>query len=201
MQMFIRRISTAKRPANPYCCEGCWMWRRKRVTLQFLDGGQKDIQCAQSHSWWITENGAWAIRPVDSARIYEKLLQPPKRFVLALMVNNVLSGTCPSYEKPGLLNQLHLMHANDVGEQTPRTQYIFTVNNIPHSYCPYELEEALREGNGHGMEPGVSALVAALGKRLIPEVPEREEVKPPTNVARNRKEFKDYPNYSAAKKK
>jgi hypothetical protein len=192
---FVRRTSTARCPANHWTCVGCYLWRRDRVTVQYLDGVQKDIQSVRRHSWWITEKGAWALRPVNGRELYEKLLLPPKRFILAILINGpVASGLAATN---GTLNHVHQAHANDVGggglnteeKQMPNTQYIFTVNNIPHHYSPLELEAALRGGDGNGMEPGTQALMRLLGgdrewvkeltNNLVPEMPPKvvEEAK------------------------
>src|SRR5271166_4969243 len=60
---FVRVNALARRPASAFVCKGCWLWRRGRITVDFLGGGQRDIQCPQNHSWYITPIGAWALEP------------------------------------------------------------------------------------------------------------------------------------------
>jgi len=138
------------------------------VTIRQLCGIQTDIQCALNHSWFVTGDGAWALKPVDGPALYQILLDPPKRFVLSLLVNGpVQSGILPNGTS-GVTNQLHLCLLNDLAEVDQKTQLAFTVNNIPHAFSAYELEAALRE-DGNGKEPGVQALLRVLGKPPVLE--------------------------------
>lgn len=155
---FIRSKSMAMRTNNPYICTGCWLFRRKRITVTELGGKWKDGQQPICHSWWITDKGAWVVNPKDPESIYPLLLKPPNRFVLA-----ILDGVAA--------NHLQLMQVNDIAEIRAETPLRFTVNNIPHTYTVYELQEAL-EGAGEGKQigdggkqPGVGALIRLLGKR------------------------------------
>jgi hypothetical protein len=155
-----------KRPANPYICMGCWLWRRKRVTVEYLDKSMQDIQSAPNHSWFITESNAWALRVKEASFIYEKLLNPPLRFVLSFVINNpVLSGKLDLPNNTS--NHLHLCEVNDFLEIKNNTPLHFTINNILHKYSTYELEEALKTNNTQGREPGVRALVEMLGSHSL----------------------------------
>jgi hypothetical protein len=145
------RRQPCKRPANPYCCLGCWLFRRKRVTVSFLAGGYRDGRSPLHFSWWVTEKGAWALDKDDGPDLYECLLDPPSRFFLAM-----LDGAD--------VNHLQLAVANDNPPKSPAdTKLHFTINGIPHDYTVYELTEALTSSSVAGKEPGVAALVKLLG--------------------------------------
>lgn len=156
---FTRSTSYARRPSSPYLCFGCWRFRWKRVTVPFLGGGYKDGQAAENHSLWITEQGIWSIRlneEADRKALYTQLLQPPLRCSLMLL------------EGPKQVNRLHLAVANDYVNGVQRdTVFEFTINNILHSYTPYDLEEALRT-EPQGKPPGVQALIRLLGPYTLP---------------------------------
>lgn len=156
---FQRTSTYARRPSSHWVCFGCWRFRWKRVTVPFLGGGFKDGQCAEGHSLWVTEQGVWVVRlkeKEDREALYRQLLQPPLRWCLMLL------------EGAGQVNRLHLAVANDhVHGVRADTALDFTVNNIRHSYTPYDLEEALRHG-ADGKSPGVQALVRLLGEYAIP---------------------------------
>jgi hypothetical protein len=149
--MFVRNITTAKYVANHWICKGCWLFRRKKITVTFVDKMWQDSQCPQNHSWWITEKEALAIRPPSYAILYDLLLKPPRRFALSLL------GDAKE-------NMLHFALANDIPfEVTGETPLVFTIANKPYSYTIYELEEALENGEPEGKEPGVRALIDLLG--------------------------------------
>ncbi len=173
---------TAKRPGNYYMCWGCWLWRRQRITVCFLGGrkrgivppkpgyaeGFMDIQAPCKHSWYIAEDGAWALSPWDSTALYEKLLKPPFRFVLSLLSNGpAMSGVLCH---PGVDNLLQLAECNDVESVRGDTPLAFTLNNVRHEYTTYELGEALKNGSGEGCLPGVQALIRTLGLRVKPHI-------------------------------
>jgi hypothetical protein len=175
---FIRTITTSLRRANLYICVGCWLWRRKSTTANYLEGGQRDRQEAQYHSWLFTPEGAWVVRPESLETLRERLLKPPLRFVLALL------------DGPRQANVLQLLKANDVPEVQAATPLVFTINNIPHTYTVYELAEAIKTGDANGCEPGTAALLRILGLRKqsmdltdadtlqIPEPPKRGRGRP-----------------------
>lgn len=149
----VRRTGGARRPGNTFVCLGCWLWRRKRITIRFLrglKGDYKDGQCPLWHSWLVTDAGAWALRPEDRPRLWEVLLKPPLRFVLGLL------------DEVGETSCIHLMKVNDVQEVKADTPLTFTVNNVPYVYTVYELEEAILQGP-EGREPGAQALLRLLG--------------------------------------
>lgn len=168
---FTRSRSTARRPANSYICQGCWHWRRRRVTVNFLGGDFLDLQTAADHSWWVTERGAYAVRSGDDfGLLYDLLLKPPLRFLLSLVEGSTR-------------NELQLAVCNDVPEILADTRLTYTLNNIPHVYTIYELEQALL-GGVQGKEPGVQALIRFLGPLSSPnkeEViqPKRDRGRPP----------------------
>ncbi len=158
---FVRSITTAIRPGNAFVCTGCWLYRRPRVTVQHLDGTQKDGQSLTKHSWWITPKDAWIIEKEDHEKLYSYLLSPPSIFSLSLL----------STGKVANLIQLAVVNRNDL--MLADTLLYFTLDNIRHSYTVYELEEGLRHGL-NGKMPGVRALIEKLGSFLLPSI---EEVK------------------------
>lgn len=157
---FQRTITYARRPEHPWVCLGCWRWRWKRVTVNFIGGGLKDGVCAMDHSWWFSETEAYAVRldnAKDKAALYERVLHPPLRFCMALL------------EGSGNRNHLQLALANDnIGGVESTTPLEFTINSIRHTYTTYDLERALREGV-QGKPPGVAALVRLLGEHKLAE--------------------------------
>ena len=146
----VRYKTHAIHPGNPYICAGCWLWRRKRITATFLDGTYKDSQAPVNHSWWITQDGAWSLSR-DSSLLYEFLLEPPTRFVLALVTE-------------GAENRLQHAVLTSKPEILADTPLEFTVNCTPYFYTVYELTEAIGTGEVEGKSPGVAALFSALGK-------------------------------------
>ncbi len=147
---FRKSVSGAKNPSSHYCCVGCWLWRRKRLCITFTDKSFKDGQCPQKHSWWVTNRDATAIQ-TPCPDIYDRLLNPPLQFVLSFT-----DGTTDNHIHHAIANDFPISIEND-------SRLWFTVNNIGHSFTLYELEEALRGGEGTGKEPGVQALLRLLG--------------------------------------
>lgn len=150
---FQKSRSTAKRPSNPYICTGCWLYRRKRVSVQYLHGSYKDRQSLPDHSWWLTDDNVRVISPIDHHSLYENLLFPPLRFSVSLL----------RQEK---VNLLQLAEVNDFQEITADTYLKFTLDNRVLTYTIYELEEALKHGPD-GKMPGVRALLDHLGPYAI----------------------------------
>ena len=143
--------STALFPNSNHICRGCWLWRRKYLTVCFLDGGLKDRQCPLNYSWIIMSGEAKGIHPMSgSAVIYQHLLNPPLLFSLTLLS----SGQGPNY--------IHLTPINDHAKINGDTEITFSLNNKPLSYTVYELESAIRHGPD-GRSPGAQALL-----RLFP---------------------------------
>lgn len=140
----------AKRPASAYICSGCRLFRRPLLTANYLSGGLKDRQCPLNLSLWITPEGAWALRAEDNDALHRVLLKPPLRF--ALILRDGLDAPT---------NHLQLASANDHKAIQADTLLHFTINNIPHSYTVYELENVERNGVS-GCEPGVGALARIL---------------------------------------
>lgn len=162
--MGVKRSYIAKRVNNPYICMGCWLWRRKSITVQWLDGTIKDRQTPPNHSWLLVDdmrlNGdgknAWVIdtklHPSGTPKneqLYQKLLNPPTKFSL-------------SFIEFGAQNHIQLCTTNEVVKVEAATPLSFTVNGLPFIYTIQELDHALRHGP-QGMEPGVQALVRLLG--------------------------------------
>src|SRR4051812_23498340 len=82
---FVKRLEPAKRISNPYVCLGCWLYRRKRVTVNFLDGTLKDRQSPREHSWYFTKQEAYGLIEGKSQKLYASLLNPPLTFSLSLV--------------------------------------------------------------------------------------------------------------------
>ena len=106
----VRSKSRARCPGNPWMCIGCNLWRRrKRVTANWLGGGQLDGTFAGNHSWlffdrpWSYEltvrnprdnkesirkitldPGAYAVRFASFELLYHFLLKPLGRWCLTL---------------------------------------------------------------------------------------------------------------------
>ncbi len=154
----VKRDRLARCPNSIYVCVGCWMWRRGSVTVGFLPHpngngvpSYKDRQKSPLWSWLITDTNSWAIRKSDNEELVKILLEPPLRFFLSL-----LDGDKPPP------NHLQMCIANDLERIEGATPLAFTVNNIPHKYTVYELEDVLTGGDSNGKEPGVQALVRIL---------------------------------------
>ncbi len=154
----------AKHPGNPYVCTGCWLWQRKRITIHYyhpepVTSGMplglgstitlKDSQAPRNHSWWITEEGAWCITPNNGLILQKALLTPPLRFTLMLL------------EGIDQINHLHKAILNDLPEIKADTPLGFTINNIPHTYTVYELEQAIKNGP-ECKSPGINSLFKIL---------------------------------------
>lgn len=163
--MFTRSTSSAKNPSGIYCCVGCGLFRRKRVTVAFLTEGFRDGQTLAHYSWWLTDGRAVAVRDEDHLPLYKELLRPPLQFVLALKT--------PSCTR----NELHLAIANDNCIVKADTPLWFTLDNVPHSYTIYELDSAIKNG-GTGTAPGVQALLRFLGKPPVIDVKPAERGRP-----------------------
>lgn len=155
----------ARRPGNGYICIGCKIWRRPRVTIDFIGGGFKDGQSAEKWSWFVTPEHAYALRPdelLDRDALYNKLLDPPRQFSLALKIE--------------LPTQLQHIEVNDLPEINSGTPLKFTLDNKLLTYTTYELEYALKHGP-EGTDPGVQAIIKMFGAPVRENVP--EEPAPP----------------------
>jgi hypothetical protein len=161
-----RSTSYARRPANAYICQGCWLFRRTRITIPFINGDYQDGKAPKNFSWWITDTDAKAIPPIECPKLYDQLLKPPLRFVLALLIPDpAISGFLKVPHSIG--NVIQLCEVNNLKEIKAETPLKFTVNNIVHSYSIYELEEAIRNTEENGYAPGVRALIHLLGRPKI----------------------------------
>lgn len=167
----------AKRPGSFYICNGCFLFRRKRVTVRFWDKTFLDGKCPVNFSWWFSPaTGPVAVRPGDGRHFYPTLLKPPLKFCLGLM------------DEPHQANHLQLMVANHLHVIRANSALAFTVNGVGFRYTVYELGEALRSKDLEGKEPGVRELVRLLGppseelhKELLKNTPpERKRGRFPT---------------------
>lgn len=168
---FYKSVSTARRVSSHYVCKGCLAFRRNRTTVRFLNGGFKDGQAPMDHSWYFCDTGAWTLCPADTRKLYQTLLNPPLRFVLALLVNGPVSSGV--LLKEGMKNHLQLMIVNDCKEILGDTLLWYTINGVKHAYTVYELLEGLKSGISDGKEPGTRTLLELLG--LDPEMLRKEE--------------------------
>lgn len=176
-------------PTEPHSCSGCWLWQRTSITARYLAGGFRDRQEIRRCSWLLTSREAWAVRDEDKPRLLEFLVRPELPFALLLL------------DDPKLLNHAHLGTVNAPEKLEAATPLRFTINNVPHAYTVYELEEALRVGHEAGVEPGVAALLRFLGEAIkqanlpAPIVPVREIDKigrplPPSDAKELKREVK-----------
>lgn len=188
----VRSKSLARRAGNPWMCVGCHAWRKqKRITVNWLDGGQKDGAWSANHSWLIIDQpwhskelerrfdpGPWGIRFDGFKILYRFLLKPLGRWCLTLRADcktwlTGKKGDAYQVPDPTLTaseNMLHVAEANDVKEVLAGSEFKFTLNNVVHSYSPYELEQGLRHGK-EGKEPGVRVLIELLGPFPLPPEP------------------------------
>lgn len=186
MLAFVRTSPLTKAPSNHFICSGCYLFRRKRVTISFLGGGFKDGKCAIKWGWLVTDNYARVVRPQDPGdcqALWHLLLKPPLRWALALLTEGD--------------NHLQLWPSNDLVEITASTPLNFCLNNVVHNYTVYELEQGLAHNNGVN-NPGIAALtrtllpyrappkiIASIAKQQQPESPKKAgkggRGRPPTN--------------------
>lgn len=154
---FTRSRTMAKKPESPWQCHACWLWHRKRVTINLLSEGYKDGQCLVHHSTLITpDNVVVCDLPKSKEKLYGILLSPPLEFTLSLLEGD---------DQKNLI-QHHVLNVHN--EIKASTELDFTVNNIKHTYTVHELEETLEHGD-NGRMPGARALYRILGP--IPKAP------------------------------
>ena len=154
---YTRVVRYCKRPGAPYVCSGCWHWRRRSVSVRFLDGRMVDRKAPPDFSWLITPAEAWGIDFTSEAnreRLLEILLSPPPVFSLILH-----DGENPS--------QLQYAEANDHKEARADTPLFFTRGNVKFSYTVFDLEQVLKHPEIDANEPGVRTLISVCGR---PEV-------------------------------
>lgn len=165
---FARTLTVARRPSNAYVCTGCHLWKYKSVSVRTLDGRMRDRQTPRDHSWYVTEAGAWAVRPENYDLLYEHLRRPPRRFFLSLL-----------RPEGKVKNLLQLCAVNDLDEVKADTPLAFTLDNVAHRYTVYELTEAVKAGDPTGAEPGVRVLfeLLDLGRFTPPAKAEPEKKK------------------------
>ncbi len=161
----VKPLECSKRPANSYVCVGCWLFRRPRVTVRFLDGSLVDGKSLKNYSLWITEEGTWGVRKEDSAFLYKLLLQPPVRYCLSLIEEKNF-------------NQIQVAISNDFADIKADSLLSFTINNTVYQYTTYDLEKGLQGASG--MEPGVGALLRFLGPCQMFKDEEKKEKGRPT---------------------
>lgn len=163
---FVKTLSSAKRPGNAYVCRACQVYRRPKVTVNYLAGGFKDGQCLLDHSWYMDENGLYALRREDHQALYQKLLSPPHVFALSLIEPHLKSRNALD---DCVLNSNQPVHAN--------TRLWYTLNGVKFDFEVYELGEAVKHGV-EGKMAGVRELIRFLGP-MDYEAPERKRGRPP----------------------
>lgn len=163
------------------------MFRRPRITINFLEGDLKDSRSPVDFSWLITPDLARAVRPLTPT-IYKTLLKPPLKFILALIDEK-------SKHFP------HLLHVNDFAKSTDKemitadTPITFTFNCAPQTYTVYELEQTLLNNNTAGKMPGVQTLIKFFGPASAEDVaaiPPHEPVDPKKGKSASGRPSKDY---------
>lgn len=183
-QPFSKTKTSARCPSEPFVCKGCWLWRRKRITIQWLESGFRDGQAPENHSWWITKDGSWTLNKRTlgegycmGQKMYDLLLTPPTCFCLTLI------------DGVGIQNHLHHAVCNNLASVKADTVLGFTLNNIYHSWTVIGLEHALTNGT-QGTDPGVQALVRLFGPMVIASGQEQEKL----GKGRPKKDFDQHPN-------
>ena len=167
---FMPKGEWARCPANNWICKGCWLWRRKRVSVRYLHGLICDGRCPRDHSWWITDTEAFALGLGNDWQLLQPmLLKPPTKFCLSII------------SKP--TNLLQRAVVNENYEIKNDTELRFTLDNVEMSWTVYELEDALT-GEANGRSPGVQALVRLLTPILPP--PKSMANEEPEEVKRGR---------------
>lgn len=141
------------------------MFRRQRVTVNFLAGGFRDGQCPMSKSWIITDSFARVIHhEQDKHKLYELLCNPPLRFVLSI---------APT------INNLHMAPINNHKEILVDTPIRFYQDGTVMYYNVYELKEALTTGLD-GKRAGVRFLMEWLNPpRPVIVEEKRDRGRPP----------------------
>jgi hypothetical protein len=153
-----RGKSNAKRPTMPYICIGCWLWRRKSLSIFSLSGKLlKDRETPSHHSWFITPGDARVITLDDFEILRQLLLAPPSRFSMIVKVEDPV--------------EIHRAVANNNEAVTLGTQLHFTVDHVLHSWTPHGLEHAIRNGE-QGADAGSRYLSKWLSPWNLPEKPE-----------------------------
>ena len=174
---FQRTTNTAKKPNELYICIGCWMFRRSRITVKFLDGHFLDGKSPIHYSWWITTKGAWAIEGLADLRLLlDEITGPPTTFALLLLSE-------PPPPSKGIptksTNFIQLAVANNLTEIKQDTPLQFTLDGVVHYYSVYELEQGINHGH-QGRPGGVRVLI----ELMKIEVQEREEQEEPIKKGR-----------------
>ncbi len=159
----------AKKPMSPYICTGCFLFRRKRITVWFPDKEFKDSQAPARHSLLYGKYECLALRKGSGKFIYPKLLSPSLFFVLALIDEN--------QDNP---IQHHVSNCFEVISSSMELE--FTYNSKPFSYTINDLENALKHGM-NGAPPGAAHLVRYFGEW---EFPKEEKEDPPKEIKRGR---------------
>lgn len=170
---FTRTKSTAKNPNGPYICAGCWIYRKKRVTVRTLTQRQLDGKCYSNYSWFMTKSEISVLLDgVDKQSLYPHLLNPPHTFSLSLLSSGKTD------------NHLQLATINKNGDIHADTPIYFTIDNVTSHYTVYELQEGLKHGT-EGKLPGVRLLVDHLGPYYLPT--EDKEMEEKRKVGRPKK--------------
>lgn len=154
---FVRSTKLAKRPGNKYICAGCWLYRRKSITVFSLTNTLKDRQCLINHSWFMTEQETRVINKEDHDELFEYLLDPPYVFSLSLLSSSAKQS------------HIQLVPLNSFSEIHADTPLHFSYDGVTCSYTIYELEETIRTKETTGKNPGIRLLVDLLGYPLPKE--------------------------------
>src|SRR3990167_4621660 len=155
----VRRSFLVARPGSPWICAGCWLWRRQRITVRFLDDTIRDNQSPPKHSWFISSRNSLAFTPNHHSILFNLITTPPAHFVLIIRT-------------PGSAIDVTLQTAivNETNNLTINTPLWFTLDNIRHQFSLYELDDAIRR-DSTGKEPGVRVL-ATMFEGLLPKSPD-----------------------------
>lgn len=134
--------------ASSHICIGCWLFRRPRVTIDFLNDEREDFRSPRHQSWIITESWHKAINKNCIDKVYNFLLNPELPFALLL-----IDEAEHNYAQSGVVNLEQ--------ELKDTTNLSYSLDGHVHTYTIYELQEALQNGP-EGKEPGVQTLLRVL---------------------------------------
>ena len=148
--------TTAKNINSKWICQGCYLFRRPRMTVFFNDGGYMDSQAPTRHSWLLTDSDAKAVKPGDVG-IYDTLLNPPKVFALMLL-------SPPEKNQPQRNeHHIHLAPVNETNWKKSDSELRFTLDSQEYIYTTGELLALLSDGKPSGKSGGVRLLVEHFG--------------------------------------
>lgn len=139
------------RPASPWICEGCFLFRRPSISIFDLNRKWvKDRQTCPKWSILITERETLGITLAAKDSLQKFLLSPSQRFCLMIL------------NRANIENRLHHAIVNDVRQVLEGTEFHFTVDNVPHSWSVASLRHGINN-EPNGTEAGVRFFLENFG--------------------------------------